>query len=68
MKEPKDIFLYLSSPNSPKQSHSQCILLLIAAHKDTVLVMFSCTTAQHTSIYCTNTVQTVPSATELYLQ
>ena len=28
--------------------------------------MFSCTTAQH--IYCTNTVQTVQSTTELYLQ
>ena len=44
MKKPKDTFLFLSSPNSPKQSHIQCTLLLIATHKTQCL---SCSAAQH---------------------
>ena len=102
VKELKDEFLYLSIAKSLKQSPSQCILLPIAAHKETQWLSCSacyrtahlpykyctnCTvcnwtvftvitqklllhiqrvTARH--IYCTNTVQTIQSATELYLQ
>jgi hypothetical protein len=32
MEELKDTFLQLSFPNPPKQSHSECMLLPIAAH------------------------------------
>jgi len=48
------------------QSHNERILLPIAAHTDNVPVMLS--VLPYRTIYCTNTVQTVQSATELYLQ
>ena len=89
-------------PKSPKQSHSQYVLLLIAAHSVTQWLSCSaCSPTAHSlhkyrtnstvcnwtlltvitqelllhiqranvqHIYCTNTVQSVQSATELYLQ
>ena len=47
------------------QSYSQRILLPIAAHRHSACHVQRLT-VQH--IYCKNTVQTVQSATELYLQ
>jgi hypothetical protein len=66
VKGPKVRFLYPSSMNAPKQSDSECILLLIAAHTDHSICHVQRLTTQH--IYCISTVQTVQSATELYLQ
>ena len=65
-KEIKRRFNRIFFPNSPKQSRSECTLMLTAAHKETDCLSYSAITAQH--IYCTNTVQTVQSATELYLK
>ena len=48
----------------PKQSHSECVLLPIAAHKKSACHIQRLT-AQH--IYCTNTVQTLQPANEVYL-
>jgi hypothetical protein len=57
----KDAFFFFFFPNSTKQPHSQCILYC-CSQKDTVPVMFS------VLLYSTFTVQTVLSATDLYLQ
>jgi len=54
-------------PYSLEHSHSECTLLPIAAYRQT----HSACHVQHLivqHIYCTNTVQTLQFATELYLQ
>jgi hypothetical protein len=64
IKEPKSVyFIFLSRTHS--HSHSQCLLLSFAAHKGTECHVQRLT-EQH--VYCTNTVKSVHSATELYLQ
>ena len=57
---------YLSYPNSTKQSQSECILLPIGGTERQSDCYVECVTVQH--FYCTNTVQTLQSANELYLQ
>jgi len=61
----KHIFTFL--PQTQQNSHTEnvycCRLLLTQRHSDCHVQRL---TAQH--IYCTNTVKTVQSVTELYLQ
>jgi len=66
IKESKDefcSFLSRTHPNSDTVNMYCCRLLLTQRQS-------ACTVQRHTAqhIYCTNTVQTVQSATELYLQ
>jgi len=61
-KEERTSFSYFSIPNSHKPPQNECILLLIAALKQSAFHIQRLT-AKH--IYCTNIVQ---SATELYFQ
>ena len=62
-KKEKISFTYFSFPKSPKQSHSECILLLIGGTERQSDCYVQCVTVQH--IECTDSVQ---CATELYLQ
>jgi hypothetical protein len=66
MNEPQDAFLYLSIANSPQTvTQSMYIAADYCSQRDSDCHVQRVTTHQ---IYCTNTVQTVQSPTELYLQ
>ena len=68
IKERNDPFLWLCfpSPPHPKQRQGDSILLVFGVTERESDCYVECVTVEH--IYCTNTVQTVQSATELYLQ
>ena len=56
-KEPNAKYLAFFPKHTQTVTQLMCIAADCCSHRDTVPLIFSCTTAQH--IYCTNTVQSV---------